>query len=286
MAHTRQPTRHVTIHDPARACEGYTLFAPTFGTDAWLIDMEGRIVHHWQMPTPPASHGKLLPNGNLMWQGKGPGSMSDFVGSGTELIEVDWDGREVWRYEEVGINHDFLVLPNGNIIINVYALLPEQWHSRIKGGIPGTERQGRIWTSVLKEITRAGEVVWEWNLAEHLDPETDVLCPLCPRRAWGFINSLDLLPDGNVLFVMRLLNDFAVLDGRAGEIVWRFGRDKKLGHPHGGSALANGNFMIFDNGLHRFSADVHIADIAASRVLEIDPDSKEIVWLIFDSSKS
>ena len=96
-------TKDVTIYESAKTYDGYTLFAPTFNKDAWLIDMKGRIVNHWQMATAPASHGKLLPNGNLLWQGKGPGSMDRyFVGSGSELVEVDWEGNEVCRYEEIG----------------------------------------------------------------------------------------------------------------------------------------------------------------------------------------
>jgi sugar lactone lactonase YvrE len=284
MPYRRRLTHDVTVYNPARAFNGYTLFAPTFNSDAWLIDMQGRVVHHWAMETAPASHGKLLPNGNLMWQGKGLGSMPEFVGSGSELVEVDWSGRKVWRYEEVGLNHDFLPLPNGNLIVNVFVPLPERIAAQVQGGLPGTELKGRIWGSCLKEITRAGEVLWEWNLFEHLDPAEDRICPLCPRHVYGFINALDRLPDGKVLFTMRLLNDFGVVDPARGEIVWRFGRDRELGHPHCSKVLPNGNYLIFDNGLHRRGADpdLQIADIAASRVLEIDPATREIVWQYHD----
>ena len=284
MAYRRRLTQDVTVYDPSRAFNGYTLFAPTFSSDAWIVDMQGRIVQHWQMENPPASHGKLLPNGHLMWQGKGPGSMPEFVGSGSELVEVDWDGRKVWRYEEIGLNHDFLPLENDNLIINVYVPIPQDLAAKVQGGLPGTELRGRIWGCCLKEITRAGEVVWEWNLFDHLDLERDTICPLCPRHIWGFINALDLLPDGKVLFTMRLENDFGVLDRATGEIVWRFGRDRELGHPHCCKVLPNGHFLIFDNGLHRKGADpnLQIVDIAASRVLEIDPKTHEIVWEYHD----
>ena len=283
-SYRRKLSQDVRVHDPSRAFPGYTLFAPTFGTDAWIIDMRGRVCQHWDMGIPPASHGKLLPSGTLMWQGKGPASMTDFVGSGSELIEVDWDGNRLWRYEEVGLNHDFLVLANDNLIINVYEPIREDLVEKIQGGLPGTELNRRMFTCVLKEITRAGEVLWEWNLAEHLDPATDVLCPLCPRHVWGFINSLDRLGDGKILFTLRLLNDLGVLDPATGEIVWRLGTDKELGHPHSVKALDSGNYLLFDNGLHRKGADpkLQIADIAASRVVEIDPATKEIVWQYMD----
>jgi len=284
MAYRRRLTRDVTIYDSGKCYNGYTLFAPTFERHAWLVDMHGRICHHWELDNPPASHGKLLPNGNLMWQAKGEGAIQDFVGSGSELVEYDWEGNKLWRWDEPGINHDFLVLPNGNLIINVYVPMPDEVSRKVKGGLPGTELRGKIWSCCLKEITRQGEELWEWNLYEHLDLENDVLCPLCPRHVWGFINSLDLLPDGKILFTMRLLNDFGVLDPASGEIVWRYGRDRELGHPHCCSVLENGNYMIFDNGLHRRGAnpDLQIADIAASRVIEIDPQTREVVWQYMD----
>lgn len=284
MPWRRKLTQDVTVYDPSRAYDGHTLFAPTFQTDAWLIGMQGRVCHHWRMPFPPASHGKLLPNGHLMWQGKGPGSITDFVGSGSVLLEVDWDGKEVWRYEEPGLNHDFLALPNGDLIVNVYIPIPDDLARRIKGGLHGTELRGKMWTCCIKEINRSGKALWEFNVAEHLDPDTDILCPLCPRHVWGFVNALDLLPDGNILFTLRLLNDLAVFDPRRGRIVWRFGRDKELGHPHCCKALPNGNFLLFDNGLHRRGADpdLQIADIAASRVIEIDPATRRIVWQYMD----
>jgi Arylsulfotransferase (ASST) len=283
MPYRRRLTSDVSVYSSAKTCDGYTLFAPTFGKDAWLIDMNGRVCHHWELENPPASHGKLLPNGNLMWQAAAPGSLSYFVGSGSELVEYDWEGNKVWRWEEQGINHDFLTLPNGNIVINVYTQMPDEQAAKVKGGIPGTEVEGgRIYTSTLKEISREGEVLWEWSLADHLDPETDIMCPLCPRRVWGFINSLDLMPDGRILFMMRLLNDVGIMDPSSGEITWRFGRDKQLGHPHCCKVLENGNITLFDNGLHRHSATDHVGDISASRVIEIDPGSNEIVWQYMD----
>jgi hypothetical protein len=260
------------------------VFAPTFESHAWLVDMHGRVCRHWDLEIPPASHGKLLPNGHVMWQGKGPDSMKEFVGSGSVLKEVDWDGREVWRHEQLGLNHDFVVLENGNLIVNVYVPMSEEDSRRVQGGLPGTELHGRMWTCRIQEITRAGEAVWQHDLADLLDPATDLLCPLCPRHVWGFNNSLWPLPDGNVLLTLRLLNDLAVLDPEEGALVWRFGRDQELGHPHSCSALPNGHYLLFDNGLHRAGADpnLQIADISASRVIEIDPQTKEIVWQYLD----
>ncbi len=54
----------VTHFEPARAREGYTLFAPMYGRNVWLVDMWGMIVHRWQVENLPGKYGQLLPNGN------------------------------------------------------------------------------------------------------------------------------------------------------------------------------------------------------------------------------
>lgn len=50
----------LTVYQPDKASPGYTLFAPMTGTDAYLIDMQGIIVHRWQLPYRPALYGYLL----------------------------------------------------------------------------------------------------------------------------------------------------------------------------------------------------------------------------------
>jgi hypothetical protein len=268
------------IYDSSKAYNGYTLFGPMWGNDIWLIDMKGQIVHHWVMKCVSATHAKLLSNGNLLWQGRNPEeAMGGLAGAqGTEMVEVDWDGNEVWRYDDPFLNHDFVRLDNGNTILNRYVQIPGDIAAKIKGGIPGTEREGKIWSCSFQEITKEGEVIWEWKHYEHLDPETDVICPLCHRTTWGYTNSLDVLPDGNILCTFRLLNTIAIVDRKTGEIVWRWGPEHSLGHPHCCTILDNGNVLVFDNGLHRQSKDFGVPDVEGSRVVEVNPKTNEIEW--------
>lgn len=278
MTYTRKLTRNVKIYDPSKAYNGYTLFATVGGNDVWLVDMKGQIVHHWLMKHEPAAHGKLLPNGNLLWQGRGPQAMSEFEGNGTELVEVDWDGNEVWRHDDFFVNHDFVRLNNGNTILNRYVQVPDSIVAKIKGGVPGTEREGKIWSGSFREITKEGDVVWEWNHYEHLNLETDILCPLCPRRIWGYTNSLDIFPNGNIVCTFRFLNTVAIVDKKTGKIIWRWGPEYSLGHPHCCSVLDNGNILLFDNGLHRKSKEIGIGEVETSRVMEVNPKTNEIEW--------
>ena len=113
-------TNDVKIYYKSLAYAGYTLFAPLLGNRAYLIDMLGNICQMWEMKHPPGAHGKLLPNGNLMWMGRGPGAIEELGGNATELVEVDWDGNEVWKYDDPYMHHDFVYLDNGNIVVLMY----------------------------------------------------------------------------------------------------------------------------------------------------------------------
>src|SRR5687768_2726123 len=48
-ADARTDQRGVTRYDPARAQNGLTLYSSTHEQAAYLMDMEGKVVHRWQM---------------------------------------------------------------------------------------------------------------------------------------------------------------------------------------------------------------------------------------------
>jgi len=234
--------------------------------------MEGNFVHHWDVAHDPGTHGVLLPNGNLLYAGEIPDNpLPEFGGGGGELLEIDWDGNVVWRYEDPYLHHDFQRLANGNTMILRWVKTPDEVAAKIKGGVPGTEREGAIWSDCFQEITPEGKVVWEWLGYEHLDPETDAICPLCRRAEWTHANACFVLPDGNILTSFHTLNTIAIIDKNSGDFKWRWGPGE-LAHQHDPRMLDNGNILVFDNGAHRPARVV-----GYSRVLEVNPDG-QIVW--------
>ena len=152
MPYRLNRTNGLVRHNPAKAFEGYTLFAPMSTNDAFLVDMEGNIVHHWTTPFPPAQHGRLLENGNLLWPQKAKAPVIAVGGTGSEIVELDWSGEVVWRHEDPVINHDFRRLPNGNTIYNIYVEVPEKVAKKLVGGVPNSEAEGKIFSSALREI--------------------------------------------------------------------------------------------------------------------------------------
>jgi hypothetical protein len=263
----------VTIYDSLKAYNGYTLFAPLGGKTVWLVDMKGRFIHRWEMQYRPGEYGKLLPNGNLLYAGKiTTGPLTDFGGSGGTLMEVDWDGNTVWKYEETYLHHDFCRMSNGNTMVLRWVKVPEDVAAKVKGGVPGTEKEGVMWTDAFQEVTPAGDVVWEWMAYEHLDPEVDIICPICSRGEWTHGNSCFVMPDGDILTTFRTTDTIAIIDKGNGDIKWRWGAGE-LAHPHDPTLLDNGNILVFDNGSHR-KLDL----INYSRVVEVNPNTEKIEW--------
>lgn len=284
----RRTEECVTVHDPSKAYGGYTLFAQHASTDVWLIDMRGRIVHRWKMDTPLGGDERLLPNGNLLRINKTFNEPSAALGSvGEKLLEVDWNGNVVWEHNNPTMHHDFYRFENGNTLLNIHVRIPPEIAKKVKGGIPGSRTDGEIWGSAFQEITPDGEVVWEWVGHEHLDPDIDVFCPLCPLTIWGYINGVDVFPNGDIVASVRHLNSIMIIDRKTGNIKWRWGSDI-LGHPHNPTVLKNGNILLFDNGFHRLLPKEYMSTFsmeAYSQVLEINPTNNEIEWYYQDEDK-
>jgi len=273
--------RLVTIHKRGKAYEGYTLFAPIGGKDVWLIDMQGRVIHHWDMPALPALHAVLLPNGNLLYAGRLDDlPLADFEGAGGILLEVDWNGNVVWKYEDKYMHHTFYRMKNGNTLILKWVPVPSSIAAKVKGGLPGTELDGVMWGDAFQEITVEGKVTWEWLAYEHLDPEVDFICPLCPRSEWTHINACVVMPDGNLLVSFSRTHTVATIDKNSGDVKWRWGRGE-IGHQNDCTFLPNGNILLFDNGVH-----TNGYPMGFSRALELDPKNSRMVWSYEDTPRS
>jgi hypothetical protein len=247
--------RWVTVYDPARAWNGYTLTLHESRVPV-LLDMNGRPVHAW----PEArlkSRVRLLPDGSILG-----------IGLGRLVAEYDWEGRPVWEFRTPGAipHHDVLRLANGNTLVLVL-------------------KEGDV-ADTLYEVDRAGKVVWTWKVIEHLGDRV-------PQRPSDpddltHINSLQELPEnpwfaagdarfrpGNLLLSARNLNAAFIVDRPSGEIVWWFSEGLDMQHEalmNGPGLPEPGRIQVFNNRLHSFSDD------RQTEVLEIDPRDGKVAW--------
>ena len=169
---------------------GYILFTPEFGTDTYLIDHLGNLVHTWKGKYIQGMATYLLENGNMLRTDLSvliPSELVIIGGYTTHIGEYDPQGDCVWEFEYFSDNytlhHDIEPLPNGNIILTAC-----EYKSEIDiiqaGGNPylfnssgKTPPTFSLVSDYLIEIkpngTTGGEIVWEWHVWDHLIQDYD-----------------------------------------------------------------------------------------------------------------
>jgi hypothetical protein len=264
--------------DSARAFPGFTLFAPTGNTNktVYLIDLKGNVVHSWTMPYPPGLYGFLTDRGTLLYNGKIPNEshagQSAFKGGA--VLEMDWNGRVLWEVKHPDHHHDGLRLRNGNVLLMCSTPLPDEIVLKVKGGRPGTEYdRGKMDGDYLVEMTTDGKIVWEWLTWEHMDPvDYPITAVQDTRDDWTHANGFSEMPDGNIILSFRNVSSVIMINRKTGAVYWKLGAPPLSGQ-HAPYILANGHILLFDNGPHRLDETLPF-----SRVLEIDPATKNIAW--------
>ena len=222
--------------DRDRACPGFTLFAPqSAGGNVYLIDLEGNVVHSWQMPYPPGNYGYLTERGTLFYNGKTNEDSKRFISErpwkGGAALEVDWNGRVLWEVRQPDHHHDGIRLRNGNVLLICLAQLPQDLVPKIKGGMAGTEHNGEMYADYLVEMTTAGQVVWEWRTWEHLDPEADCITAVQDQREeWTHGNGVAELPNGDIVLSFRNISTVIIIDRKTGKIIWKLGAPPLAGN--------------------------------------------------------
>jgi len=113
-----------------------------------------------------------------------------------------------------------------------------------------------------------------------MDPaEYPITSPSDTRSEWTHGNGIAELPDGNILLSFRNISTVVRINRQSGAIDWKLGAPPLSGQ-HAPTPLPNGNILLFDNG--PFRADTGIQPF--SRALEINPNTKEIVWKYQDAT--
>lgn len=167
----------LVLNDPG-AFQGYTLFSPLGSKKAYLIDMAGRVMKSWEGAATPASSAYLLADGHLLrpcvlTDGSGRGGAGG--PDGGRVQEFTWDGELVWDYKctpQRRQHHDAIKLPNGNVLMLVWDRKTAE-----QATAAGRKGGGPVQTDSVIEVKptgkTTGEIVWEWNLWDHLIQDFD-----------------------------------------------------------------------------------------------------------------
>src|SRR5262245_31893248 len=110
---------------------------PRFGCLAWIVDRDGKVIHHWETDldelwrdadhvvgrSDPASFKwvgtELLKDGSLLVAFHNDRAFPEGAG----LAKFDRDGKLVWRSEHPYINHCFTLAPDGTIYAPGHSIL-------------------------------------------------------------------------------------------------------------------------------------------------------------------
>ena len=286
----------VTIYDQEKAFDGYNLYTDA-KKYAYLIDMEGRIIHRWEFPSEGNwEYAELRGNGDILTYCEGE-----------SFAQIDRNSNVV-RIDSIPVHHDIAIASDGTLWVPVFPprLL---YKSRLI-----------LFDSIL-HLSSDWKKLGEWSSfssLEKLQPlhepslleiesEISTISATLQRfyclRIRGLsrkvyeidkwlraivgldkfdyyhLNTVEILPEtklgrrdsrfaaGNLLVCLRHANIILILNPETREIVWSWGPGI-LDWPHMPTMLDNGHILVYDNGAHR----------TYSRILEIDPVENQIVW--------
>ena len=161
---------------------GYTLFSPLPFGETYLIDHNGDLVRAWD--TGLGLSPSLLADGSVMHAADIAESPKFVWGGETGGVQrYDWDGNLIWEYTysdgapefEYHLHHDFEVLPNGNVLMIA-------WERRTADEAVAAGRDPNVLIAELHPLRlievepvglTGGNIVWEWNVWDHLIQEFD-----------------------------------------------------------------------------------------------------------------
>jgi hypothetical protein len=272
------------FQNDASAFEGYTLFNRRTCGDAYLIDMNGFLVHSWAVGGAGVLY--LLENGNLL---RGSGGCREYT----------WDGTVVWDYAYAGQHHDIERLPNGNTLLVVRETI--LYDDAIAAGRDPALLNADLWSLVIVEIEKTGfntgTVVWEWRAWDHLIQDYDPGKPdygvvadhpelidlnfaATGESDWDHTNAVDYNPELDQIIVsVRDFNELWIIDhststaeaaghtgglsGMGGDLLYRWGNPQAYGRGDEGDRQlflqhdtqwieeglpGEGHILIFNNG--------------------------------------
>jgi arylsulfotransferase ASST len=271
------PRSSVLVHDAGRAQNGLNLYVSAHGPQATLTDMQGAVLRVWTGDIRKAFPGIvlqsredraaakffrgafLLPNGDLV---------AMFQGIGLVCLGPESQVRWSWKGP---VHHDLRLAGEGSIWTLTHRRRPP---------LPDFHPDDWVWEDFVTELSSDGRLLREVSVLESF--RRSVYAPLLTRFPPDpdvfHTNSVQVLDGsaaamsphfrkGHILISMRENEFVAILDPDERRIEWAL--TGQWHRQHWAHLLSSGHLLLFDN-LGTLGA--------ASRVLEIDPFTQEILW--------
>ena len=260
----------VVLFEASAAWAGVSLYTSLPDSAAFLIDMEGTVLHSWRDASGTDtrwSRVELLEDGDVLCVSP----------KENNLIRMRWDGTERWRID-LDAHHDvrwtgdrILVLTRS--LRKIAEIHPTRYcvDNELTFLTPDGEVESAH--SLYDVLRTAPEIPMEAPANIAIMPADVNVDPIhCntvePMRHEHLADRAPMYAPGNVLLTLRYPCAVAAVDPAGGRVLWSWGPGELEG-PHDATILENGNVLLLDNGWEARGY---------SRVLEVDPMAREIVW--------
>jgi hypothetical protein len=308
----------VTRYDPAHAYNCYVLFGSTDGKTHLIDMNGNSVHewNYWGFPSemldPKIVDGQ--PGHVLVQVSARPGNGAAIFRNKT-VGEVDWAGKVLWEWGgqapggAANQNHDWYRLANGNtlLIVGLVHAVEGFTAPRIQDqAIYEVSKEGKIvWQWVASEhllefgfspegldLIRKGSAAGGGAINGFMTLNN--MHVLGPNR-WFIAGDARFDPD-NIMIDARNGNFTTIIEKKTGKIVWRLGPEypqigqRRVPRPvdqisgqHDAHLIAEGlpgagNLLLFDNQGDAGFPPARLRTTRGSRILEIDPIKKAIVW--------
>jgi hypothetical protein len=174
MATAFEQPRGLRRNEPG-ASPGYVLFAPFNSDTAYLVDLDGRVVHTWK--NDKAGDAMYLQNDGSLLRLARIAEPPNFRAGGVAgyIQRISWEGEVLWEWkmadEKKILHHDIRPLPNGNLLAIAWEQKSAK-EARAAGRRVDLVPEQGIWAEWILELEprppNEARIVWEWHVWDHL----------------------------------------------------------------------------------------------------------------------
>jgi Arylsulfotransferase (ASST) len=211
----------------------------------------------------------------MWWEGK---VLETGYGRG-EAVLLNRSYREVARIRAVGGRsmdmHALVLSPTGTALFTCHPELVAADLSSLGGG-----RHAQVYESIIQEVDIAtGRLLFEWRSLKHV-PVSGSHLPLDRRYDYLHPNSIQLLPDGNLLVSARHTWAIYKLERRTGNVMWT------LGGRHSDFEMAPGTAFAWQHDARQISDNVlTVFDNGSNGAIETRSQSRGLLLEIDESRR-